>query len=376
MFNGWIIIFLVYDFVIIVQKINSNSISSGIILLGTSQETLSEEESSDPENLWKSLIDPICEPLESTKKIFHVSSEGLQGWEWDREPHCWNLTILKRTKSCFKLFREQYFSLNSLFKVLKRSDNNFDQTIESIKFLCEYSIHTLVVRDWILLLGSLHIKQSRKFSENWITKLVGLSIFISITTTSTGLWLTKKNSRKSIVRFVLIFCDSSILMESINFWLLEIWKRIDVLNISFEFTMLWSIILSRRREFVIIIVENLLVVKVQQDNRHQSSIFIICDSTSIVAFTSKIVNSIKRNSVWVFIDKQVKLKGTNSKIWLVELILDVPSQWTVKLSLLNVSMEETETEKHLSECFWNSTWLKPFSIWDRISRVWTKQIGL
>ena len=81
MFNGWIIIFLVYNFVIVVQKINSNSISSSIILLGTSQETLSEEESSDPENLWKSNIDPLCEPLESTKKIFHVSSESLQGWE-------------------------------------------------------------------------------------------------------------------------------------------------------------------------------------------------------------------------------------------------------------------------------------------------------
>lgn len=81
MFNGWIIIILVYDFIIIVQKINSNSISSRIILLGTSQETLSEEESSDPENLWKSFINPFCEPLKSTKKIFHVSSKGLQGWE-------------------------------------------------------------------------------------------------------------------------------------------------------------------------------------------------------------------------------------------------------------------------------------------------------
>lgn len=81
MFNGWIIICLVYDFVIVVQKINSNSISSSIILLGTSQETLSEEESSDPENLWKSNIEPFLEPLESTKEIFHVSSKGLQGWE-------------------------------------------------------------------------------------------------------------------------------------------------------------------------------------------------------------------------------------------------------------------------------------------------------
>jgi hypothetical protein len=103
-------------------------------------------------------------------------------------------------------------------------------------------------------------------------------------------------------------------MESIDFWLLEVWKRIDILNISFEFAVLWSIVLSRRREFVIIIVENLLVIEVQEDDRHQSSVFVICDSTSIVAFTSKIVNSIKRNSVWVFIDEQVKLEGTDSKI--------------------------------------------------------------
>lgn len=65
------------DRIIESKEIDSNTILSGIVLFRTGQETLSEEESSDPKYFRKSLISPFLEPLKSCQEVLHVPSEGL-----------------------------------------------------------------------------------------------------------------------------------------------------------------------------------------------------------------------------------------------------------------------------------------------------------
>lgn len=71
------------DLVIEAEKIDGDTVLSGVVLLSTSQESLGEEESSDPKDLWESILSPLFEPLESGQQILHVSSQSLERWEGD-----------------------------------------------------------------------------------------------------------------------------------------------------------------------------------------------------------------------------------------------------------------------------------------------------
>lgn len=81
-------------------------------------------------------------------------------------------------------------------------------------------------------------------------------------------------------------------MESINLWGLEVWKTVDVINIDLIVSMFWGIVLSRRRELIVIVRENLFVIEIFKDASHESSIFIVSDSSSIVTFTSEVIDSV------------------------------------------------------------------------------------
>jgi hypothetical protein len=81
-------------------------------------------------------------------------------------------------------------------------------------------------------------------------------------------------------------------VESINLWFLEVRKTVDVINVNFIISMFRGVVLTRWREFVVIIVVNRWVIEILKDARHQSSIFVISDSSSIVTFTSKVIDSI------------------------------------------------------------------------------------
>jgi hypothetical protein len=72
------VLLIINNGVIESKEIDSDTILSCIVLLSTCQETLSEEESGDPEHFRKSIVSPIREPLESSQEIFHVSSKSLQ----------------------------------------------------------------------------------------------------------------------------------------------------------------------------------------------------------------------------------------------------------------------------------------------------------
>jgi len=165
-------------------------------------------------------------------------------------------------------------------------------------------------------------------------------------------------------------------MESKDFWLWILRKALDIFEVSFVFCELRGKVDTWWREFVVVVVIDSLAVEIAKDDCHKSSIFVICYSTTIVTFTSQVVESIKRNLLRVFIDENEKLLCTYSKIWFIELILDIPSKGSKLFSLLNEGMEEAQTEQHLSEDLWKSTWFVPCFVRNRISTKWAHKIGL
>ena len=78
------------DLEVIVKKIDSYDVLSGIVLLCTSEEWLSEEETRDPEVRWSSIIDPWLHELQSLKEIEDPWSQWLKGWVSSCMPNLWN----------------------------------------------------------------------------------------------------------------------------------------------------------------------------------------------------------------------------------------------------------------------------------------------
>jgi hypothetical protein len=87
---------------IVVKEIDGNTILSGIVLLGTRQETLGEVEARDPHVIGNTSLRPLEEPIETLVKIFHVTTESLEGRIRLSKPHVGNLTNLQTVKGSFQ----------------------------------------------------------------------------------------------------------------------------------------------------------------------------------------------------------------------------------------------------------------------------------
>jgi hypothetical protein len=144
-------------------------------------------------------------------------------------------------------------------------------------------------------------------------------------------------------------------VEAEDFGVWELWKVLNIINIPFILSMLWSVVDTRWRQLVIIIFKDLFAVDFSEDDLDEYSILSISYSSTVVTGPGQIVQGGEWYLVWIFIDEDKQLSHTDSQVGLVELILDVPSEWTELCSFLNECMEEAETEQHLSENLWTVT---------------------
>jgi hypothetical protein len=69
-----------YDFIIEVHRVDRDSILSGIVLQGTSEETMSEEELVDRVGCRHSFIIPLLEEFKTILQVFDVRAKFLQRW--------------------------------------------------------------------------------------------------------------------------------------------------------------------------------------------------------------------------------------------------------------------------------------------------------
>ena len=139
------VLFVSYDLEIVVEQVNSDVVLSGVVLLGSSEEAVREEEPRDPILGRNAFVDPLLEPAESLQEILDVSSKSLQGWIALIEPHLGHLAVLQAVKSCLQVSGEEHFSLDCFLEVAERVPDGIDESVESCEFLSQHSVHTLLV---------------------------------------------------------------------------------------------------------------------------------------------------------------------------------------------------------------------------------------
>jgi len=93
-------------FEVVVKQINGDVVLSSIVLQGASDESLREEEASDPQDVGQAVALPVSEPLEPFEQIFGVAAETLQRREARGEPHGWNLAKFQAVERGFELSRQ------------------------------------------------------------------------------------------------------------------------------------------------------------------------------------------------------------------------------------------------------------------------------
>ena len=165
-------------------------------------------------------------------------------------------------------------------------------------------------------------------------------------------------------------------MEPVNFGIWVLRQLLDVVNIPIKVGELRREVDARGRELVVVVLVDFFAVEGLEDDFHQSSVLVVCDSSSVVTLSSQVVQGVKRNLLWVFVDEDDQLTSTDSEVRLVELILNVPSKRSKQSSLLDECMEETETEQELAEYLGMTTRFKPCLVTDWVGCVRTKQVCL
>jgi len=123
--NFWILfVLLTENFKVEVQLINSNHILSSVVLLKTSQERLSKEETRDPEDLRSAVINPLLEEIKSFNEVYDVTSQRFEWRIRTFHPSSWNSVIENRVADSFEFGRHSDFSLNCFTNIYQRGSNN------------------------------------------------------------------------------------------------------------------------------------------------------------------------------------------------------------------------------------------------------------
>mmetsp|Transcript_11725 Transcript_11725/g.17940 ORF Transcript_11725/g.17940 Transcript_11725/m.17940 type:complete len:238 (-) Transcript_11725:908-1621(-) len=160
------ILFVKDDLEVVVKQIDSDVILSGVVLLGSSQEAVGEEEAGDPELVWVAVVNPVLEPFKTLQQVLDIASQGLQRRVADGKPHFGDLAVLEVVEGGFKVGREEDLSLDGLLEVFKGVPDGANETIEATELLGQHCVHTLLVGNGVLLLSCLNIELLWHFSKD------------------------------------------------------------------------------------------------------------------------------------------------------------------------------------------------------------------
>jgi len=104
--------------------IDCNSVLSGVVLLQASQETLGEEETTDPEVGWLAFFDPLLDEAKTLNKVDDVARERLERWVRTLCPQGWDLVVEQGEADLFKLGAHHDLTLDGELDVFERSTDD------------------------------------------------------------------------------------------------------------------------------------------------------------------------------------------------------------------------------------------------------------
>jgi hypothetical protein len=161
----------IIDLEVIGELINGNSMLSSEVLSGTSEESLREEETREPESCWASGINPSTDKLESIIQISHPRRQWLKGEEADFAECCWHLVVEHGCSEGVEVFVHHNFSLKSELDLPEHLVHDDEESVVSNDLLGKYCVHRLIVHRRVSLNNSFIIKNSRSLFKNLHGKL-------------------------------------------------------------------------------------------------------------------------------------------------------------------------------------------------------------
>lgn len=106
-----------HDLEVEIDLIDSNDVLTSVVLLHTSEERLSEEETGDPEGLRCAVVNPILEELKPLDEVKHPRSEWLQRRVSFLGPETRYLVIEETVADSLKFKRHDDLTLDGLANV-------------------------------------------------------------------------------------------------------------------------------------------------------------------------------------------------------------------------------------------------------------------
>lgn len=140
-------------------------------------------------------------------------------------------------------------------------------------------------------------------------------------------------------------------MESKNVGVDDIGKSLDEIKVFLMGVKTWEFEFFVRAECVIFVGEDLAVKVVVQKGYDEPSVLVVSDSTTVVTFGNKILERFKGDLV-VLIQEHFQLSDRDSQVTFIELIRNVPPEWSILSTLLNDGMEKAQRVSHFLEVLW------------------------
>jgi len=92
--------------------------------------------------------------------------------------------------------------------------------------------------------------------------------------------------------------------------------------------------------------ENTILNECAKNSDNQAGVFVICDSSTIVDFSTNVVQCLEWNLLISF-DESLKLASADNEIFISKSIRNIPADGSELSAILYNSMEESEAEQKL-----------------------------
>ena len=136
----------IVDLHIEVKFVDGDHMLSRIVLQTTCEESLREEETTQPEDCGSASLDPLLKEVYSIIQVLSPRGKRLQGQEtYIGSPFSGYLIVEERSGHLIKVFTHNDLSLHSLLHVNKHLCHNDEQLVVSDDFLGQHSVHGLGV---------------------------------------------------------------------------------------------------------------------------------------------------------------------------------------------------------------------------------------
>lgn len=161
-----------HELKVVGDLVNGDGVSPCEVLKHTGEETLREEKSRDPEDSWIPDIYPSLEERKPGLQIGHIRAKWFQGGIGLAHPKIRYFSVEERLGGGLKRSVHDDLTHHCKFDVLERGAYNFDEAIESLQLLGQYSVHGLVVGNWVHLHHFCNVVHIREITQNSLDELL------------------------------------------------------------------------------------------------------------------------------------------------------------------------------------------------------------